>query len=276
MDEYFKAVYEQFKIAGDISNDNIVGKPLFDTNNIKGQGNVKDILNTLTNGINTTFAIKLKKVRALSDDINNTYDNISAILKNNIGNHKNDVIDVVYYDISINDKKKKTKYTFRYADVRIPFEPIMNKVIYAMANPDKNYTDLKNVEKEVKEFLHNYYWYVSATETVVKKNTEKGLLGNHVKRISKQTNAIYSVLYLENRYIDVELTYVMAIKKAYAECERRYSNDKAAMKIIDEIFTSCLKYTEDAINFNAVAVDQLTQMLKSYEEQINKIYQNIK
>lgn len=277
MDEYFKTIYEQFKIAGNLDDDNtIVGKPVFDTNNIKGQGKVKDILNTLNNGVTTVLAIKLKKVRTLSDDINNTYDNISAILKTNIGDHKKDVIDATHYEIYIQDKKKKNKYSFRYADVRIPFESIMNKVIYAMAYPDKNYTELKEVAKQVDEFLRNYYQYVQTTETVVKKTTEKMLLGNAVKTISKQSNTVYAVLYMENRFIDVETSYVMVIKKAYAECERRYSNDKTAMKIIDEIFTSCLKYTEDAINFNAIAVDQLTQMLKSYEEQLNKIYQNIK
>lgn len=277
MEDNFKSIYEQFKIVGDTQTDSgISGKPLFDTNNITGQGKIKDIISHISNNINTAFLLRSKKTRALSDDINNTYDNINAIVKGSVKDHKNDRIDVTYYDIFIYDKKKKKKYAFKYADVVIPFEPIMNKIIYAMNKPDKNYSALKDVKTEVDEFLENYYWYVKRTEPTVRKNIENGPLGKQVKAIASMSSSIYHVLYNETQYINTELIYIMAVKKTYAECERKYSDDKGAMKIIDDIFMNCLKYAEDAINFNAIAADQLSQMLKAYEEELNKIYQSLK
>ena len=87
---------------------------------------------------------------------------------------------------------------------------------------------------------------------------------------------IYNWIYAINKTTAEQMTYLQFVEKAYKSAMATHGNTKARKEAIDRVFKHTLEKATQSITFNTGVMDVLTEEIKYYAEELNRIYQMIK
>lgn len=243
---------------------------------------IKDSISSLMN-ISEKNKTRYPRMKSLSDTVNDLYSKIDTMLRNDIGGrkaHASDVVKGQYKYMQIYWPKKKKVFNFTYAKTFIDMEHVGNMIKREMSSMDpkkKDYRSLEAYKSYIYDDLHKKYWFVLETELIPKSSGDiKGYLEDHILTTKKNADSVYVTLYNITNINGIENKYVLLFKKQYDELEYVYGKDEKAMKIIDDIFAQCIKYTEASIKFNFESSLHLTSFMEHYVKQMEGFYQIIR
>lgn len=256
---------------------------------IAGTASITLIILAITKWLKNKYSITIKKIIDQSKELNDIYTKVDDILKNDKlarFKHRNDSVDITIKYIVLHDTRDPRKYYSLTLDM-LAYDPeyFINEIDSIMKYANEQSKDKENdigkmrdgVIKMIDESFEKNHWYVRDLAPMMKIENYRGQkLEKMVMMIKDQIGVIYNNIYTTNKTVSYQLKYMQVLQQAYNRCISMYGTDKSSKDMVDSIFKKLLDNMTISMEFNSKIMNLMTEEIKHYVNELEKIYNAIR
>lgn len=239
--------------------------------------------------IKNKYSLAAKKILDQSKELNDLYTKIEDLLKHDKMarfKHRNDKISTTLKYIVLQDRTNGKMYNIVIDYLVFNADAIINSLNQMMdylnqAKPQDedeliaNWAD--SLVKDIDELFTRDHWYIERCVPLLKSEVYNSVpLEKALMSFKATFGNIYNWIYAINKTTSQQMTYLQFVEKAYKSAMATHGNTKARKEAIDRVFKHTLEKATQSITFNTGVMDVLTEEIKYYAEELNRIYQMIK
>ena len=239
--------------------------------------------------IKNKYSLAAKKILDQSKELNDLYTKIEDLLKHDKMarfKHRNDKISTTLKYIVLQDRTNGKMYNIVIDYLVFNADAIINSLNQMMdylnqAKPQDEDTLIANwadsLVKDIDELFTRDHWYIERCVPLLKSEVYNSVpLEKALMSFKATFGNIYNWIYAINKTTAEQMTYLQFVEKAYKSAMAAHGNTKARKEAIDKVFKHTLEKATQSITFNTGVMDVLTEEIKYYAEELNRIYQMIK
>lgn len=239
--------------------------------------------------IKNKYSLTAKKILDQSKDLNDLYTKIEDMLKHDKMarfKHRNDKISTTLKYIVLQDRTNGKMYNIVIDYLVFNADAIINSLNQMMdylnqAKPQDEDVLIANwadsLVKDIDELFTRDHWYIERCVPLLKSEVYNSVpLEKALMSFKATFGNIYNWIYAINKTTTEQMTYLQFVEKAYKSAMVTHGNTKARKEAIDRVFKHTLEKATQSITFNTGVMDVLTEEIKYYAEELNRIYQMIK
>lgn len=239
--------------------------------------------------IKNKYAMSAKKMFDQSKELNDLYTKIDDLLKHDKMarfKHRNDKISTTLKYIVLQDSKDGKMYNIVIDYLAYDSNAIMNSVNQMMdylnqVKPENEDAIISawadNAITDLNKSFEDKHWYIDRCACLLKSEVYNNIpLEKALVSFKNTFGNIYNWIYAINKTTAQEMTYLQFVEKAYKSAMTTHGTTKARKEAIDKVFQHVLKLATKSIQFNTDVMNVLTEEIKYYAEELNRIYQIIK
>ena len=239
--------------------------------------------------IKNKYSLTAKKILDQSKELNDLYTKIEDLLKHDKMarfKHRNDKISTTLKYIVLQDRTNGKMYSIVIDYLVFNSDAIINSLNQMMdylnqAKPQDEDVLIANwadsLIKDIDELFTRDHWYIERCVPLLKSEVYNSIPLEEALMSFKATfGNIYNWIYAINKTTAEQMTYLQFVEKAYKSAMATHGNTKARKEAIDRVFKHTLEKATQSITFNTGVMDVLTEEIKYYAEELNRIYQMIK
>ena len=239
--------------------------------------------------IKNKYSLTAKKILDQSKELNDLYTKIDDLLKHDKMarfKHRNDKISTTLKYIVLQDRTNVKMYNIVIDYLVFNADAIINSLNQMMdylnqAKPQDEDALIANwadsLVKDIDELFTRDHWYIERCVPLLKSEVYNSVpLEKALMRFKATFGNIYNWIYAINKTTAEQMTYLQFVEKAYKSAMATHGNTKARKEAIDRVFKHTLEKATQSITFNTGVMDVLTEEIKYYAEELNRIYQMIK
>ena len=239
--------------------------------------------------IKNKYSLAAKKILDQSKELNDLYTKIDDLLKHDKMarfKHRNDKISTTLKYIVLQDRTNGKMYNIVIDYLVFNADAIINSLNQMMdylnqAKPQDedeliaNWAD--SLVKDIDDLFTRDHWYIERCVPLLKSEIYNSVSLEKALMSFKATfGNIYNWIYAINKTTAEQMTYLQFVEKAYKSAMVTHGSTKARKEAIDRVFKHTLEKATQSITFNTGMMDVLTEEIKYYAEELNRIYQMIK
>ena len=239
--------------------------------------------------IKNKYSLAAKKILDQSKELNDLYTKIEDLLKHDKMarfKHRNDKISTTLKYIVLQDRTNGKMYNIVIDYLVFNADAIINSLNQMMdylnqAKPQDEDALIANwadsLVKDIDELFTRDHWYIERCVPMLKSEVYNSVpLEKALMSFKATFGNIYNWIYAINKTTAEQMTYLQFVEKAYKSAMATHGNTKARKEAIDRVFKHTLEKATQSITFNTGVMDVLTEEIKYYAEELNRIYQMIK
>lgn len=239
--------------------------------------------------IKNKYSMSAKKILDQSKELNDLYTKIDDLLKHDKMarfKHRNDKISTTLKYIVLQDRTNGKMYNIVIDYLVFNADAIINSLNQMMdylnqAKPQDEDALIANwadsLVKDIDELFTRDHWYIERCVPLLKSEVYNNIpLEKALMSFKATFGNIYNWIYAINKTTAEQMTYLQFVEKAYKSAMAAHGNTKARKEAIDRVFKHTLEKATQSITFNTGVMDVLTEEIKYYAEELNRIYQMIK
>ena len=239
--------------------------------------------------IKNKYSLAAKKILDQSKDLNDLYTKIEDLLKHDKMarfKHRNDKISTTLKYIVLQDRTNGKMYNIVIDYLVFNADAIINSLNQMMdylnqAKPQDEDALIAHwadsLVKDIDELFTRDHWYIERCVPLLKSEVYNSVpLEKALMSFKATFGNIYNWIYAINKTTAEQMTYLQFVEKAYKSAMATHGNTKARKEAIDRVFKHTLEKATQSITFNTGVMDVLTEEIKYYAEELNRIYQMIK
>ena len=239
--------------------------------------------------IKNKYSLAAKKILDQSKELNDLYTKIEDLLKHDKMarfKHRNDKISTTLKYIVLQDRTNGKMYNIVIDYLVFNADAIINSLNQMMdylnqAKPQDEDALIANwadsLVKDIDELFTRDHWYIERCVPLLKSEVYNSVpLEKALMSFKATFGNIYNWIYAINKTTAEQMTYLQFVEKAYKSAMATHGNTKARREAIDRVFKHTLEKATQSITFNTGVMDVLTEEIKYYAEELNRIYQMIK
>lgn len=239
--------------------------------------------------IKNKYSLTAEKILDQSKELNDLYTKIEDLLKHDKMarfKHRNDKISTTLKYIVLQDRTNGKMYNIVIDYLVFDADTIINSLNQMMdylnqAKPQDEDALITNwadsLVKDIDELFTRDHWYIERCVPLLKSEVYNSIQLEKALMSFKDTfGNIYNLIYAINKTTAQQMTYLQIVEKAYKSAMATHGNTKARKEAIDRVFKHTLEKATQSITFNNGVMDVLTEEIKYYAEELNRIYQMIK
>ena len=239
--------------------------------------------------IKNKYSLAAKKILDQSKELNDLYTKIEDLLKHDKMarfKHRNDKISTTLKYIVLQDRTNGKMYNIVIDYLVFNADAIINSLNQMMdylnqAKPQDEDALIANwadsLVKDIDELFTRDHWYIERCVPLLKSEVYNSVpLEKALMSFKATFGNIYNWIYAINKTTAEQMTYLQFVEKAYKSAMATHGNTKARKEAIDRVFKHTLEKATKSITFNTGVMDVLTEEIKYYAEELNRIYQMIK
>lgn len=239
--------------------------------------------------IKNKYSMSAKKILDQSKELNDLYTKIDDLLKHDKMarfKHRNDKISTTLKYIVLQDRTNGKMYNIVIDYLVFNADAIINSLNQMMdylnqAKPQDEDVLIANwadsLIKDIDELFTRDHWYIERCVPLLKSEVYNNIpLEKALMSFKATFGNIYNWIYAINKTTAEQMTYLQFVEKAYKSAMAAHGNTKARKEAIDRVFKHTLEKATQSITFNTGVMDVLTEEIKYYAEELNRIYQMIK
>lgn len=239
--------------------------------------------------IKNKYSLAARKILDQSKELNDLYTKIEDLLKHDKMarfKHRNDKISTTLKYIVLQDRTNGKMYNIVIDYLVFNADAIINSLNQMMdylnqAKPQDEDTLITNwadsLVKDIDELFTRDHWYIERCVPLLKSEVYNNIpLEKALMSFKGTFGNIYNWIYAINKTTAEQMTYLQFVEKAYKSAMATHGNTKARKEAIDRVFKHTLEKATQSITFNTGVMDVLTEEIKYYAEELNRIYQMIK
>lgn len=239
--------------------------------------------------IKNKYSLTAKKILDQSKELNDLYTKIEDLLKHDKMarfKHRNDKISTTLKYIVLQDRTNGKMYNIVIDYLVFNADAIINSLNQMMdylnqAKPQDEDVLIANwadsLVKDIDDLFTRDHWYIERCVPLLKSEVYNSVSLEKALMSFKATfGNIYNWIYAINKTTAEQMTYLQFVEKAYKSAMATHGNTKARKEAIDLVFKHTLEKATQSITFNTGMMDVLTEEIKYYAEELNRIYQMIK
>ena len=239
--------------------------------------------------IKNKYTLAAKKILDQSKELNDLYTKIEDLLKHDKMarfKHRNDKISTTLKYIVLQDRTNGKMYNIVIDYLVFNADAIINSLNQMMdylnqAKPQDEDALIANwadsLVKDIDELFTRDHWYIERCVPLLKSEVYNSIpLEKALMSFKATFGNIYNWIYAINKTTSQQMTYLQFVEKAYKSAMATHGNTKARKEAIDRVFKHTLEKATQSITFNTGVMDVLTEEIKYYAEELNRIYQMIK
>ena len=239
--------------------------------------------------IKNKYSLAAKKILDQSKELNDLYTKIEDLLKHDKMarfKHRNDKISTTLKYIVLQDRTNGKMYNIVIDYLVFNADAIINSLNQMMdylnqAKPQDEDALIANwadsLVKDIDELFTRDHWYIERCVPLLKSEGYNSVpLEKALMSFKATFGNIYNWIYAINKTTAEQMTYLQFVEKAYKSAMATHGNTKARKEAIDRVFKHTLEKATQSITFNTGVMDVLTEEIKYYAEELNRIYQMIK
>lgn len=239
--------------------------------------------------IKNKYSLAAKKILDQSKELNDLYTKIEDLLKHDKMarfKHRNDKISTTLKYIVLQDRTNGKMYNIVIDYLVFNADAIINSLNQMMdylnqAKPqdeDELITSwADSLVNDIDDLFTRDHWYIERCVPLLKSEVYNNVpLEKALMSFKATFGNIYNWIYAINKTTAEQMTYLQFVEKAYKSAMATHGNTKARKEAIDRVFKHTLEKATQSITFNTGVMDVLTEEIKYYAEELNRIYQMIK
>ena len=239
--------------------------------------------------IKNKYSLTAKKILDQSKELNDLYTKIEDLLKHDKMarfKHRNDKISTTLKYIVLQDRTNGKMYNIVIDYLVFNADAIINSLNQMMdylnqAKPQDEDTLIANwadsLVNDIDDLFTRDHWYIERCVPLLKSEVYNSVpLEKALMSFKATFGNIYNWIYAINKTTAEQMTYLQFVEKAYKSAMTTHGNTKARKEAIDRVFKHTLEKATQSITFNTGVMDVLTEEIKYYAEELNRIYQMIK
>lgn len=239
--------------------------------------------------IKNKYSLAARKILDQSKELNDLYTKIEDLLKHDKMarfKHRNDKISTTLKYIVLQDRTNGKMYNIVIDYLVFNADAIINSLNQMMdylnqAKPQDEDALIANwadsLVKDIDELFTRDHWYIERCVPLLKSEVYNNIpLEKALMSFKATFGNIYNWIYAINKTTAEQMTYLQFVEKAYKSAMATHGNTKARKEAIDRVFKHTLEKATQSITFNTGVMDVLTEEIKYYAEELNRIYQMIK
>ena len=239
--------------------------------------------------IKNKYSLTAKKILDQSKELNDLYTKIEDLLKHDKMarfKHRNDKISTTLKYIVLQDRTNGKMYNIVIDYLVFNADAIINSLNQMMdylnqAKPqdeDELITSwADSLVNDIDDLFTRDHWYIERCVPLLKSEVYNSVpLEKALMSFKATFGNIYNWIYAINKTTAEQMTYLQFVEKAYKSAMATHGNTKARKEAIDRVFKHTLEKATQSITFNTGVMDVLTEEIKYYAEELNRIYQMIK
>ena len=239
--------------------------------------------------IKNKYSLAAKKILDQSKELNDLYTKIEDLLKHDRMarfKHRNDKISTTLKYIVLQDRTNGKMYNIVIDYLVFNADAIINSLNQMMdylnqAKPqdeDELITSwADSLVNDIDDLFTRDHWYIERCVPLLKSEVYNSVpLEKALMSFKATFGNIYNWIYAINKTTAEQMTYLQFVEKAYKSAMATHGNTKARKEAIDRVFKHTLEKATQSITFNTGVMDVLTEEIKYYAEELNRIYQMIK
>lgn len=239
--------------------------------------------------IKNKYSLAAKKILDQSKELNDLYTKIEDLLKHDKMarfKHRNDKISTTLKYIVLQDRTNGKMYNIVIDYLVFNADAIINSLNQMMdylnqAKPqdeDELITSwADSLVNDIDDLFTRDHWYIERCVPLLKSEVYNNIpLEKALMSFKATFSNIYNWIYAINKTTAEQMTYLQFVEKAYKSAMASHGNTKARKEAIDRVFKHTLEKATQSITFNTGVMDVLTEEIKYYAEELNRIYQMIK
>lgn len=239
--------------------------------------------------IKNKYSLTAKKILDQSKELNDLYTKIEDLLKHDKiarFKHRNDKISTTLKYIVLQDRTNGKMYNIVIDYLVFNADTIINSLNQMMdylnqAKPQDEDALIANwadsLVKDIDELFTEDHWYIERCVPLLKSEVYNSVpLEKALMSFKATFGNIYNWIYAINKTTAEQMTYLQFVEKAYKSAMATHGNTKARKEAIDRVFKHTIEKATQSIIFNTGVMDVLTEEIKYYSEELNRIYQMIK
>ena len=239
--------------------------------------------------IKNKYSLAARKILDQSKELNDLYTKIEDLLKHDKMarfKHRNDKISTTLKYIVLQDRTNGKMYNIVIDYLVFNADAIINSLNQMMdylnqAKPQDEDALIANwadsLVKDIDDLFTRDHWYIERCVPLLKSEVYNSVSLEKALMSFKATfGNIYNWIYAINKTTAEQMTYLQFVEKAYKSAMATHGNTKARKEAIDRVFKHTLEKATQSITFNTGVMDVLTEEIKYYAEELNRIYQMIK
>lgn len=239
--------------------------------------------------IKNKYSLAAKKILDQSKELNDLYTKIEDLLKHDKMarfKHRNDKISTTLKYIVLQDRTNGKMYNIVIDYLVFNADAIINSLNQMMdylnqAKPQDedeliaSWAD--SLMNDIDDLFTRDHWYIERCVPLLKSEVYNSVpLEKALMSFKATFGNIYNWIYAINKTTSQQMTYLQFVEKAYKSAMATHGNTKARKEAIDRVFKHTLEKATQSITFNTGVMDVLTEEIKYYAEELNRIYQMIK
>lgn len=239
--------------------------------------------------IKNKYSLTAKKILDQSKELNDLYTKIEDLLKHDKMarfKHRNDKISTTLKYIVLQDRTNGKMYNIVIDYLVFNADAIINSLNQMMdylnqAKPQDedeliaSWAD--SLVNDIDDLFTRDHWYIERCVPLLKSEVYNSIpLEKALMSFKATFGNIYNWIYAINKTTAEQMTYLQFVEKAYKSTMATHGNTKARKEAIDRVFKHTLEKATQSITFNTGVMDVLTEEIKYYAEELNRIYQMIK
>ena len=239
--------------------------------------------------IKNKYSLAAKKILDQSKELNDLYTKIEDLLKHDKMarfKHRNDKISTTLKYIVLQDRTNGKMYNIVIDYLVFNADAIINSLNQMMdylnqAKPQDedeliaSWAD--SLVNDIDDLFTRDHWYIERCVPLLKSEVYNSVpLEKALMSFKATFGNIYNWIYAINKTTSQQMTYLQFVEKAYKSAMATHGNTKARKEAIDRVFKHTLEKATQSITFNTGVMDVLTEEIKYYAEELNRIYQMIK
>ena len=239
--------------------------------------------------IKNKYSLAAKKILDQSKELNDLYTKIEDLLKHDKMarfKHRNDKISTTLKYIVLQDRTNGKMYNIVIDYLVFNADAIINSLNQMMdylnqAKPQDedeliaSWAD--SLVNDIDDLFTRDHWYIERCVPLLKSEVYNSVpLEKALMSFKATFGNIYNWIYAINKTTAEQMTYLQFVEKAYKSAMATHGNTKARKEAIDRVFKHTLEKATQSITFNTGVMDVLTEEIKYYAEELNRIYQMIK
>ena len=239
--------------------------------------------------IKNKYSLTAKKILDQSKELNDLYTKIDDLLKHDKMarfKHRNDKISTTLKYIVLQDRTNGKMYNIVIDYLVFNADAIINSLNQMMdylnqAKPQDEDALIASwadsLVNDIDELFTKDHWYIERCVPLLKSEVYNSVpLEKALMSFKATFGNIYNWIYAINKTTAQQMTYLQFVEKAYKSAMATHGNTKARKEAIDRVFKHVLEKATQSITFNTGVMDVLTEEIKYYAEELNRIYQMIK
>lgn len=287
-DDQINALYNCAKEACKINSENFKNcNEDADLTDTIAKMSVPAINAALTNFIKNRYGLNSKKLADQTKELNDLYTKVDDMIKHDKMarfKHRNDRINATTKGVYLKDNNDPRKlYKLQYDLMAFNPEWFIQEIdsameyIYQNGNKKEDVAKMHDSLMNDIESVYNKHEYISHFGPYVECRDYKNQKLEDCLMVYKDSfsNYYYSTAAI-NSAVETEMQYLQLCQQSYNKCIGKYGRDKNGKYIIEDVFKKALQYATMSIDFNNNIIDTITEVIRYYVIELEKIYEIIR